>query len=280
MATKRRKRKKNYSWIAALAIALILLAWQARTSPAKMDDAPAVETEMPHMIDSLLIAAVATDTQEKIIEYTGFNVSFNSDYRQPNWVAWELTRDEANASVASRDNTTFMRDMKVDGCASPADYKNSGFDRGHMCPAADMKWDQFAMNDCFLLTNISPQRKALNTGAWNSLENKCRQWAIRDSAIVIICGPVLTDKMTQTIGQSQIPVPERFFKVVLSPYSDPPMAIGFIMPNAKVAGGMQSAAVSVDEVEQITGIDFFASLPDEIENIIEADCNFPKWNRR
>lgn len=147
-----------------------------------------------------------------------------------------------------------------------------------MAPAGDMKWSDEAMRQTFFLTNICPQMKSLNTGAWKRLEEKCRQWAKADSAILIVCGPVLTDTLKEYIGDSRVAVPERFFKVVLAPYANPVRGIGFIMDNGRVEGGMQSAAVSIDEVERVTGHDFFACLPDEIETKVEAECDFPFWS--
>ena len=134
------------------------------------------------------------------------------------------------------------------------------------------------MRETFYMTNMCPQAKNLNTGAWKSLEEKCRQWAKADSAIVIVCGPVLTDSITEYIGDSRVAVPERFFKVVLSPYANPPRGIGFVMNNGRVDGGIQRAAMSIDEVERITGHDFFAALPDSIENIIESQNDFHFWS--
>ena len=169
-------------------------------------------------------------------------------------------------------------DPDIDGCAQLADYRRSGYTRGHMAPAADMRWSQQAMDACFLLTNMSPQDNSLNSGAWGRLEERSRAWAARDSAITIICGPVLTDRLTRTIGKSRIPVPERYFKVIIAPFANPPRGIGFIMPNAKVEGGMAAAATTIDEIEAITGFDFFSTLPDHIENTIEAQSNLPQWN--
>ena len=88
----------------------------------------------------------------------------------------------------------------------------------------------------------------------------------------------MTDTMTETIGDSHISVPRRFFKVVLSPYATPPRAIGFLMNNGTVAGGMQAAAVSVDEVEAATGYDFFSALPDSVEARVESECRFHYWS--
>lgn len=218
----------------------------------------------------------APGTEETLVAYTGMAMSFNPSLHVPNWVAWELTADEATGAEPRSNN--FSRDYDVDGCADPADYRSTGYDRGHMAPAADMKWDPQAMNESFLMTNICPQAKALNTGAWKKLEEKCRQWAVRDSAIVIVCGPVLTDPINEFIGSNNVAVPQRFFKVILAPYANPPRGIGFIMPNSRVEGGMQRAAVSIDEVERVTGHDFFSELPDSIENAIEAECRFNYWS--
>lgn len=222
--------------------------------------------------------AVATNPslREEVVEYDGMTVSFNAERHIPNWVSWELTRDEAYGTEPR--NNRFQSDPYVKGCATPADYRNSGYDRGHMAPAADMKWSKRAMEQSFYLTNICPQVTSLNTGAWRRLEEKCREWARIDSAIIIITGPVMTDPVKETIGDTKVAVPDRFFKVILSPYANPPRAIGFIMNNGTVEGGLQKAAVSVDEVEAITGHDFFAILPDDEEARVESQCNFPLWS--
>ena len=221
---------------------------------------------------------IPDETPEIKLFYTGFTVSFNPAMHQPNYCVWELTSDKANGT--EKRVSKFRPDDDVLGCATLDDYRNSGFDRGHMVPAGDMKWDSQAMLDSHYLTNICPQTHALNGGRWSSLENKCREWVARDSVLIIACGPILTDRMPRAIGESSIPVPERFFKVVLAPYSIPPRAIGFIMPNTAPEEGLETMAVSVDQVEEITGFDFFNCLPDDIENEIEAQANFRQWNTR
>ena len=149
-----------------------------------------------------------------------------------------------------------------------------------MAPAGDMKWSRQAMLDSHYLTNICPQTHQLNGGRWSTLEMKCREWARRDSLIIIVAGPVLSDELPRAIGDSQVSVPERFFKVILAPFANPPRAIGFIMPNSANIDGLETLTMPVDRVEQITGLDFFASLPDSIENQIESRTNFRDWNRR
>lgn len=238
--------------------------------------AVAAESRQLSRIDSLERVVTNPDLTEQLIEYKGMIVSFNADMHIPNWVSWELTRDEATG-VEPRSNA-FASDPCVDGCASLSDYRGSGYDRGHMAPAGDMKWDPETMRESFLLTNICPQAKSLNSGSWKKLEEKCRIWAQADSAVVIVCGPVLTAVPVEYIGAGRVAVPQRFFKVILSPYADPPRGIGFVMPNGAVPGGMQACAVSIDEVEALTGHDFFSSLPDDIEDVVESQCKFNYWS--
>lgn len=156
-------------------------------------------------------------------------MSFNKDNHTPNWVAWELLRSETGGEK-SRHNK-FWQDFEVDGCPDTRDYSNSGYDRGHMCPAADQKWSHEAMVDCFSLANIVPQDHALNTGAWKTLENKERKWAERDSAIVIVAGPIYETSDTSRIGRAGVRVPGAFFKVMIAPYLDEPRGIAFVYPN-------------------------------------------------
>lgn len=229
-------------------------------------------------IEAVELQKVVTNPalEEEIVEYAGMTVSFNPRLHIPNWVAWELTADEAAGEEPRSDK--FMNDERVAGCPDTWDYSYSGYDRGHMAPAGDMKWDSGAMKETFYLTNICPQAPELNRGAWKRLEEKCRAKAFADSAVIVICGPVLTDDISEFIGDSRVAVPKRFFKVVLSPFKQEPEAIGFIMPNGHVDGGMQAAAVSVDSVESVTGHDFFSALPDDIEKRLESKSYFNRWS--
>lgn len=226
--------------------------------------------------DALLHPATNPGLVEEIVEYEGMTVSFNRELHIPNWVSWELLGSEVDGNT-ERSNK-FHTDPNVTGCATPDDYKGTGYDRGHMAPAADMKWSETAMQESFTMTNICPQLHSLNGGAWKKLEEKCRLKAMADSAIIIIAGPVATDEFDEYIGRSEVAVPKRFFKVVLSPWSNPPTGIGFIMDNGKIPGGLQTTAVTIDEVESITGHDFFAALPDSIEQIVESQCRFNAWS--
>lgn len=229
----------------------------------------------PQQLTRVVVPA-GTDAVE--LSYEGFDVNFNPAMHQPNYAAWVLEPEETDGPF-SRKDVNFAADSRVEGCATLADYKGSGFDRGHMAPAADMKWSRQAMADCHYLTNMCPQDNRLNAGAWATVETNARKWAQKHGPLVIVAGPVLTDRLTRTIGKSRIPVPDRFFKVILAPEANPPMGLAFIMPNGYVEGGAQSTVVSIDQVEAITGYDFFSDLPDDVEAAVEATSSLRAWNR-
>lgn len=279
---RRAKRPKKMSRQAIAVCALVvgvLILFSGLVSWGKWNKGRVAAPMIAPMDMGCLEKVEIPDEQPEIMaHYTGFTVSFNPSRHIPNYVVWELTGAEAAGELARK--SKFFTDKDVLGCPSPDDYKNSGFDRGHMAPAGDMKWSEEAMADSHVMTNICPQDHSVNGGRWSTLEKKCRQWAARDSALVIVCGPVMTDEMPQTIGRSKVSVPRRFFKIVAAPYADPPRAIAFVVPNFYTADGLESMACSVDDVEALTGYDFFACLPDEIENRMESEANFRYWNRR
>ena len=229
--------------------------------------------------DSSLEKVIIPDSLNNVmLYYEGFTVAFNSAEHQPNYVVWTLTPEHTDGPF-TRDDAKFLPDENVEGCATLADYRNSGFDRGHLAPAADMKWSAKAMADCHLLTNMCPQVNSLNSGAWATVEKNARKWALDYGPLVIVAGPVLSDFLTRSIGNTPVPVPERFFKVIVAPEANPPMGIGFIMPNSYVEGGAQATVVSIDDVEAVTGFDFFSALPDDIENVVEKQARLSLWNR-
>lgn len=225
----------------------------------------------------LLDVKIPEDIPSQLKEYTGFRLSFNAHNKTPNWVAWELLGSETSGE-SSRSNK-FWTDSEILNCSENADYSRSGYDRGHICPAADQKWSQQAMDDCFVMANMCPQDHALNSGAWNTLENKERSWALRDSSILIVAGPIYSDTDNATIGKNKVRVPGAFFKCIVAPYIDEPRGIAFVYPNMSSPGNMQNYVTTIDQVEQLTGFDFFHALPDEIENKIESVSSFRDWTR-
>ena len=214
------------------------------------------------------------DRPEQILYKKGFIVSYNQESKSPNWVAWHLTEAHTKGPH-QRKQEIFQEDTDVKAPrATNNDYYNSRYDRGHMCPAGDNKWDKQAMSESFMFTNICPQIHALNEGPWNDLEMACRRWAQKYGDIYIVCGPLLSDGLHRTIGKRRVVVPERFFKVILC-MQDKPKAIGFIYENnSHNSNKMFSHATTIDEIERLTGIDFFPSLEDKIENVVEAERGY------
>lgn len=226
--------------------------------------------------DKLVMQTSPKGTPEQILKRTGYVASYNKTTLLPNWVAWHLTAERTEGS-AKRSGVDFAEDTEVpEPRATDWDYYNSGYDRGHMCPAADNKWSKKAMEESFLFTNMCPQNGNLNRGDWNEMEMACRKWAKKYGDLYIVCGPILYKGKHKTIGKNKVVVPEAFFKVVLRT-GDDSQAIGFIYKNTSGNRPKDSYVNTVDEVERITGIDFFPSLPDDVEKKVEAECDLGLW---
>jgi endonuclease G len=217
-----------------------------------------------------------TKNWDKIISHTGYSLLYNEKYKQANWVAYELTKEETN-KIVERSNK-FISDPKVKSVnAFDKDYKGSGYDRGHLAPAADMGWSATTMTESFYYSNMSPQQPGFNRGIWKKLEELVRTWAIENKAVYVVTGPVLA-KGLSTIGYNKIAVPNYYYKVILD-YQKPNIkGIGFILPNESSKSLLQNYAVSIDSVEKVTGIDFFYLLKDQEENLIEKELCINCWS--
>ena len=216
---------------------------------------------------------------EVCLERMGYTVSFNPQTNIPKWVAWELNAERLVGSESRADR--FVPDPDIDArrAITTDEYKGSGWDRGHMCPAGDNRWHWQAMDESFYMTNICPQHHNLNRGDWKELEEACRRWAATEP-VYIVCGPILyASPQHGCIGKKhQIRVPDAFFKVVLTGVkSAHPRAIGFIYKNEAGNNPRASYANTIDEVERITSLDFFPELPDRIEQVVEAKYDLADW---
>ena len=208
-----------------------------------------------------------------------YRVWFSEQMRIPLAVSWYLTGNHVSGNY-KRKGVAFHPDEEVKGDpVTTFDYMQSGYSRGHMCPSGDNKWNQRAQEESFLMTNICPQTGKLNGGDWNDLEMLCRTWAKRYDRVYIVCGPILRGTTHKTIGRQRsrrITVPEAFYKVVLRTGQNP-AAIGFIYENNNASQPMREAVRTVDEIEKITGFDFFSALPDDVERRIEAKASLKDW---
>ena len=229
----------------------------------------------------LASAAYLTDRPEQLVRHSAMLISWNSALRLPNYVAWELNEARVNGDSKRADD--FQPDPTVKDSPTWADYRSSGFDRGHMCPAADNKHSMQAQKECFYMTNMCPQTHKLNAGDWSELEQLCRRWAKKYGTIYIASGPIVKgypknkQPKNQRIGDAQVLVPDAFFKVVMRRGEYGAKAIGFICPNADQNRRPTDYAVSVDSVESLTGINFFNKLPKAEERKAESSFNFNEW---
>ncbi len=234
--------------------------------------------EEPSTSDSIIEIckpAPLTNASEIIIKKKAYIVSYNPNTKIPNWVAWHLTDLHTDGPVG-RSNAFFADYAVPSPRATIKDYKGSGWSRGHMCPAGDNKWDSVAMAESFSLINVCPQNASLNSGLWNSIEIDCRNWAKRFQDIYIVCGPVFYRQDHEVIGANEVYVPEAFFKVVLC-LNGTPKGMGFVVKNTAGTKKRDLYYNSIDQVERITGMDFFPSLPDDLEAEIESKLDLDQW---
>lgn len=223
--------------------------------------------------EELVLPASSKDDQ--LIHHIGYTLSYVEQAEQAEWVAYVLTSAEVSGSYKRSDH--FVEDPLVKtGSASSRDYKGSGLDRGHLAPAADMKWSSRAMEESFYFSNMSPQEPSFNRGIWKRLEEQVRNWAISFDSICVVTGPILTGSL-ETIGYNEVAVPAYYYKVVLAQTPHGLSAIGFLLPNKGSSEELNAFAVTVDQVEKVSGIDFFYQAEDADETKIEATIQWNDW---
>lgn len=277
---------KHIIWVLGLTVVMVSCQEQKRKgdSPAQssfmsttLKKAQVSYNEKAKIVVMYEMPASLKDRPEQILKRVGYTASYNRQTKNPNWVAWHLTKDHTRGSY-QRAQEIFSEDEDVRlPRATDQDYYSSRYDRGHMCPAGDNKWSQEAMTQSFLFTNICPQNHGLNKYEWNDLEILCRDWARKYGAVDIVCGPLYGKPETQkTIGKNKVWVPDAFFKVILCRRGTP-KAIGFVYRNEGRKQVMEEAVRTVDEIERLTGIDFFPSLEDETERKVEAEARLSDW---
>ena len=227
-------------------------------------------------LDKNLMELPAIGKSDVILVYNGFVVNYNTEWLIPNWVAYELTAQEVDGQVPR--SNSFGMDMEYKGRqAMREDYSYSGWDKGHMAPAADMKWSQSAMYECFYLTNICPQDHNLNGKDWHMLEKRVRDWAIKYGNVWVVCGPYVTNNGYGTIGDRKVVVPDGFFKAILRKEGKEWYSIAFLFKNDSSPQPMKDAVVSVNQVEEMLGLDLFCNLSDKIEDTVESQADFSSW---
>ena len=241
-----------------------------------------VETQSPDLRDDYVAEEFALPEGRRgnqIIAHRRFALAYDDEHEQAEWVAYVLDGELLRRPWTKR-NDNFRPDPFVKaGSATSEDYRNSGYDRGHLVAAADLAYDSLAMDETFYMSNISPQARQFNQGIWRELEETARDWAKKFDRLYVVTGPVLTDVPKGSIGRdNEISIPAAYFKVFLD-LSEPELkAIGFLLPNQVSFEPLYQYAVSVDDVEDVTGIDFFGELlPADLERELERDGNIDLW---
>ncbi|CAM1367365.1 DNA/RNA non-specific endonuclease [Tenacibaculum xiamenense] len=219
-----------------------------------------------------------TSTTGVIIHHDNYQLSYNEKHEQAEWVAYSLKKEDIVYTNHKR--PFFIRDPKVKSkSADWRNYKRSGYDRGHLCPAGDRRFSKKAHDETFYTSNISPQEHKFNAGIWNKLEQKTRYWAKKYDHLYVVTGGILKSNL-KAIGKENVSIPEEFYKIILD-YSEPEIkAIAFLMPHKESSKPLYEFVTSIDEIEKKTGIDFFPSLPDNLENRLEKSTQYKNWSFR
>ncbi|MEZ4792642.1 MAG: DNA/RNA non-specific endonuclease [Gelidibacter sp.] len=217
-----------------------------------------------------------TSTTGQIVHHASYSLSYSEPYEQAEWVAYELKKSHLSSTNFKRPYFKIDKAVKT-GAADWRNYKNSGYDKGHLCPAGDRNYNQAAHDETFLTSNISPQDHEFNSGIWNTLEQKTRYWANKYDGVFVVTGGVLKGKM-KTIGEEHVAVPNQFYKIIMDANQGKVKMIAFLMPNKDSHEPLYNFVVSVDSIETLTGIDFFPELEDKLETQLEASSDYKNWS--
>ena len=270
-------KKSDKSILSALLLVALFTAWLIAQRTGLLGGGAA--TPLVDLSDDQL-ELPASRPGDRVMTYKGYVSSYNPETLIPDWVAYELT-DEETRGDATRVDKSFSMDMNYRGKqAMREDYNGSGWTRGHMAPAGDFMWDDDAMSETFYFMNICPQREELNNKDWQYLEKQVRAWARKYGKVWVVSGPIVGDNIYGTIGQGHVVVPDAFYKVVMVHDGKRYQSIAFVMGNDAERYWLNDCALTVDELEKRTGLDFYPALPDDIEDDTESRYDFSVWGIR
>ena len=260
----------------------------SQTNPAALPSASA-ENALIQLPPNLAVPRCGAYTHEpdhELRHFTDYEICYRESYEQAEWSAYQLERAELVKNARRSDD--FRPDPEIStGSATLSDYRKSGYDRGHLAPAADFAYSKEAMSETFYMSNMTAQSPQFNRGIWKALEEQVRAWASEYGRAYVICGPVLDEPAENyaTIGANKVAIPRAFYKIILLPvYADESdfatpddcadLAVhAYIIPNRQCDGNFSAYSVSVDEIESRTGMDFLYALEDSVENWIESKKN-------
>lgn len=219
-----------------------------------------------------------TSTTGVIVHHNYYSLSYSEAHEQAEWVAYELKKNHLSRNDFKR--PYFEIDNSVETVSADwRNYKNSGYDRGHLCPAGDRRFSKEAYDETFLTSNISPQDHDFNAGVWNRLEQKVRYWAKKYDGVYIVTGGIL-NSAKKTIGDEDVSVPQQFYKIVLDYNYGNPKLVAFLFPHRESRQPLYDFVTTTDKIETLTGIDFFPQLDDAVEDRLEASSDYKGWSFR
>ncbi|WP_010135108.1 DNA/RNA non-specific endonuclease [Ochrovirga pacifica] len=208
---------------------------------------------------------------QTVYHHQYYALEYNEEHEQPNWVYYLLTSAAVKGTAKRKDD--FRQDPSIHSkSATLNDYKKSGYDRGHLCPAADMKQNKTAMSETFFMSNMSPQLPSFNRGEWKRLEAQVREWAVQEDSLLVVTGPIFKNNI-DVIGDEKVTVPGSYYKVIYD-LTPPQKMIGFVLPHVKKPKPYNTYQTSVNDIEALTGIDFFSILNDSAEEELESLRNW------
>lgn len=211
-----------------------------------------------------------------IIHHDAYVLSYDTEHYLAKWTIYQITKKQIQMKIAKRKNK-FSPDPQLYNYTNlEEDYKNSGYDRGHLVPAADLSFSEKSMEESFYYSNITPQVPSFNRGIWKRLEDQVRKWVMENDTLIIITGPVISDTLNH-FGMHNISIPYQYYKIIADFTEPDTKMIGFIIPNKQSDMDLRDYAVSVDSIEKITHIDFFSVLMDDVENVLEKEVAVKKW---
>ncbi len=265
--------KKNISYLIAILLIFVVFGYEflldEKETKAIVEQGAEVKNETNEFF-------LPTRTTGQIVHHENYSLSYSEDHEQSEWVAYELKKSHLSNTYFKRPYFQIDKAVKS-GAANWRNYKNSGYDRGHLCPAGDRRFSKDAHDETFLTSNISPQEHQFNSGIWNTLEQKVRYWARKYDGVFVVTGGVLNGRM-DVIGDEDVSVPNQFYKVLIDTNSGNTKMIAFLMPHKDSKQPLYNFVVSVDEIEALTGIDFFPQLDDQIETKLEASKSYKNWS--
>ena len=234
----------------------------------------AAQTSVNKTYQGFNFCPTASDTNQ-VVHHTYYCLSYSEKDEQSEWVAYKITSRNIDGNVKRKNN--FKADKKVTTeSAQLSDYKGSGFDRGHLAPAGSMKINKTSMSESFFMSNMSPQNPSFNRGIWKRLEGKVRYWTEYNDSVFVVSGPIL-DNPLGTIGKNKVTIPRAYYKTLLGYKNGKAKGLAFIMPNEKSDQSLYKYVVSINEVEEVTGIDFYHKIDKDVQEEVEENKDVKLW---